>query len=192
MFRQAVEHLKAAATDDTHRVYARILCLQGYFSEGDERKQERYQQSLSIFEKLDEKGQDIRYERAAVLFFLGQVAQLSDPNDAMKFFQKSLRLFQDLNNRYWQAEVLHGIGLAKIYTGNLDEAQKNLERGLDISQELGDPRKIGLALNKLDYIARNRGDFEEAERLARQSLAIYETSGASSAMADGIANLGIV
>jgi len=43
----------------------------------------------------------------------------------------------------------------------------------------------------LDFIARKRGKFEEAERLARQALAIYKTIGDNLAIADGNGRLGV-
>jgi tetratricopeptide (TPR) repeat protein len=192
MFRQAAERLEAVATEDAPRVYARLLCTQGCFSDGDEGKQGLYQQSLAVIEVLDEEGQDIRYERALVQNFLGRVVVSSDLDEALRLYKDSLRLFHDLSNSYWMADVLTGIGAVYFINGDLDEAQKNYESSLKIYQEIGDPRKISQSLHTLPFIAMRQGKFEEAECLARQYLGIYETIGDYSAIANGNAELGVV
>jgi predicted ATPase len=192
MFRQAAEHLEAVATGDARRVYARLLCTQGYFTKGDEGKRERYQQSLAVFEVLDAEGQDIRYEKAQVLNYLGSTVKNADFNEALRYLKGSLRLYQNLSNSYWIADVFIQLGYVYIINGNLDEAQKYFERSLKTYQEIGDPRKITQSLQSLPFITIRQGKFEKAERLARQYLGIYEKIGDISAIANGNAVLGVV
>jgi predicted ATPase/DNA-binding SARP family transcriptional activator/Tfp pilus assembly protein PilF len=191
-FRQAADRFTTATTGDELRVYARLLSMLGYFSENNDQKKELYQQSLKIFNKLDEEGKDIRFEKALVQNFMGHVALPSDFDEAIRLYEQSLELFHDLSNRYWTAEGLLCLGDVYINKGDLDEAQKNLDRSLVIFQELGDPRRIALVLRNFDFIARRQGKFDEAERLARQILAIYKKIGDNTAIADGNEQLGEV
>jgi DNA-binding SARP family transcriptional activator/predicted ATPase len=201
VFREAAEHLKAMAEGDERRIYARLLCTQGFFTVGYEGKRELYQRSLAVLEELEEGGEDVRFEKALVQNYLGHLYDTGnqtflikkpDYDEALRLYKGSLRLFQELRNRYWMADVLQGIGIIYYMVGDLDEAQKNFERSLEIWQEIGDPMKVAENLNNLDVSARRQGNFEKAERLARQALAIYERIGDIFAIADAENDLGIV
>jgi predicted ATPase/DNA-binding SARP family transcriptional activator len=189
-FRQAADRFKTANTGGEFRVYARLLSMRGYFSENSEQKQAFYLQSLTILDKLDEEGKDIRYEKALVLNFMGHVALPSDFDEGIQLYEQSLELLQDLSNRYWTAEGLLCIGRAYQLKGDLDEAQKTLDRSLVLFQELGDPRRIAVVLNTLDMVARRQTKFDEAVSYARQVLAIYKTIGDNYAIAVGSEELG--
>ncbi|MDK2464857.1 MAG: tetratricopeptide repeat protein [Candidatus Korarchaeota archaeon] len=52
----------------------------------------------------------------------------------------------------------------------LSEADIALRRAAEIFEDLGDRRGVAITLHQLAMIAQDRGDYDEAERLYRQSL----------------------
>lgn len=66
-------------------------------------------------------------------------------------FQKALQYAIEENNKYFIAEIHHGIGEAFLRLGNLKEAQHHLEISLQIYQYLNNERKIlGLLVSIAD------------------------------------------
>jgi predicted ATPase/DNA-binding SARP family transcriptional activator len=189
-FRQASERFISGSSGDEERVYARLLSMQGYFTHGDEGKRYLFQQSLKVLDQLEVLEQDVRHEKAQVLNFMGDVASRSDFDESLRFYNRSLRLFKELGDRYWASDTLDGLGRTNYLWGKMVEAQEIHQQNLVVSKELGDLRKIAQILGELDYIFRRQGEFEKAEGVARERSTIYETIGDPSAIAEGQAEIG--
>jgi predicted ATPase/DNA-binding SARP family transcriptional activator len=190
-FRQAVECFDLESSRDELRVYARLISMQAHFSGENEIILNLYQQSLKILDKLDREGQDVRYEKAQTLNYLGFAAALSNFDQAIRFERDSLRLFKDLSDRYWIAQALYGLADTYFMWGRLDDAEKNYKLSMAVFKDLGDTRQIVVILGDIVYFYMRQSKFEKAERVARERLEICETTGDPSAIAEGQRWLGI-
>jgi len=76
--------------------------------------------------------------------------------------------------------------------GDLDEAERLLQRWLAISGRDKQSPDTAAALGNLGLIARKRGNLDEAEKLHRESLEIHRKLGRLGGQASGLGNLGLI
>lgn len=189
-FHQAAENFESATSVNERRVYARLLSLQGHCTYGDERKWQLYHQSLEVIKQLEELGRDVRYEKAWTLNIMGELASMSDFEGSLRFYRQSLRIFEQLGDRYWASHVLYGLGTTHYLWGKIEQALNYDQQSLAYFRELGDLRKIAHNLIQFEYIYDRQGEFEKAERIVRERLEIYERIGDPSLIAFGQGDLG--
>jgi tetratricopeptide (TPR) repeat protein len=142
-----------------------------------------------VLENLEGLGQEVRFEKAQVLNFMGKIAARRDLVESLRLHKQSLGLFKALGDRYWESDTLMEIGRNFHLWGRVKKAQEYLQRSLANFRELGDSRKIAENLLIFDWFFQRQGKFKEAERAARERLALFEMIGDRSAIADGQAEL---
>jgi predicted ATPase/DNA-binding SARP family transcriptional activator len=76
--------------------------------------------------------------------------------------------------RYLRARAQVRQGALLCWVGQFAQAQALLNSGLQTLREGGDPGDIALALNWLGMVRYQQDDYEEAGRLLREGLALYE------------------
>ena len=154
---------------------------------GDYREAERrYQQSLTIFEELGNRGGTANSSGQ-----LGILAQdRGDYPEAERRYQQSLTIFEELGNRAGMATSYHHLGNLAYLTGDYPEAERRYQQSLTISEELGNRAGTANSYHQLGMIAQARGDYREAERRYQQSLTIFEELGNQVGTATTISQLG--
>ena len=90
------------------------------------------------------------------------------------------------------AIALTRLGAAAIQLSRLDEAGQVLEESLEITRRLNDRWGIGNTLNYLGLLALASGEYERAESLMRESIALFEEDGDQILHASTLADLGYV
>jgi predicted ATPase/DNA-binding SARP family transcriptional activator len=70
------------------------------------------------------------------------------------------------------ADCLGGAGVIAAESGDLDAARKHLQRGLGYRRELGDERKVALALNNLGQLEEVEGHLDEAMALTAEAVSL--------------------
>ena len=70
------------------------------------------------------------------------------------------------------ARVLIGAGLLDTYLANIQEAQANLEQGVEVSRVAGDETALATGLYGLGFLAWGRGDYETVRRVADEGLTV--------------------
>ncbi|HET7078515.1 MAG TPA: tetratricopeptide repeat protein [Chloroflexia bacterium] len=97
---------------------------------------------------------------------------------AEKLFTESLAIFEQAGDRWWTAEVLQNLGVLVGNLGQIARGQQLCEQSLAIWREVGEPFwGMGRALHNLAALAMERGDYEQAEHLFEESLALGADSG---------------
>ena len=81
--------------------------------------------------------------------------------------------------RVWQ-----GTALVLEAGWSSPEAEEAYTRATELAEQLGDPRQLGLALYRLANMYEVRGDYQRAEKVIAQSLAIPERSAGAGILAD--------
>ena len=71
----------------------------------------------------------------------------------------------------------HNLGMLAQIRGDYDEAARQYQRALDISERLGDQAGTARQLYPLGILAQTRGDYDEAARQYQRSLDIIERLG---------------
>jgi predicted ATPase/transcriptional regulator with XRE-family HTH domain len=179
------------ASDEAKHVLAMLRAWQANFRrlQGDVVGAEQLlRQSLALLDYAST-SQDTRAERAFVLLQLGLVAEEGALEDARRFFEQSLALYQALERRWEVSQVLLWLGDLSRFQGAYAEARRHFHASLAIRTALGDRRGVAEVLIWDSNAAADSGQVEEAEALARQSYAIYEEFGDPANRAFGLGEL---
>jgi len=136
---------------------------------------------------------DYKKEMAAALHNLGVVYQhLGDLNQALKKYEESLRIAEELGDKSGIAYSLGQMGIVHYEQGSYAEAQKNYEEVLRLSKELGDKKSISITLHHLGIIHQYQGNYAEAIKKFEQSLKISQELGDKSGIANNLHQLGLI
>lgn len=88
------------------------------------------------------------------------------------------------------ARAYTNLGLVLLYRKDLDGAEREFSRSVDISRRIGDDFSLARALGNLALVPEARRDLDGAERLNLEALAIAQRIGAEKIVAGNLANLG--
>jgi tetratricopeptide (TPR) repeat protein len=105
-------------------------------------------------------------------------------------FEKSLALYQQVNNKEWIGGLYNNISLIYQARENYDLALNYLERSLVIAKDLGDIKARIINHNNLGFLYGYKGDFPSSMEHYRQSLKINEELGDSLGQANVFVALG--
>jgi predicted ATPase/class 3 adenylate cyclase len=131
--------------------------------------QSTLEKSLAIWRELDDK-----WWSAFVLDFLGITIRRQDQQASSRFFDESLRLAEETDEKWILAYSLWNRGENELYLKNLLEAQRLLDQCLEISQGLGDRMLQNEALRALGEISEARQEYTRAVDLYKESLSIVQ------------------
>ncbi|HLO32067.1 MAG TPA: serine/threonine-protein kinase [Anaerolineales bacterium] len=99
-------------------------------------------------------------------------AQIGKAQKALEYFDKSLEIFQEINDRQGLGAVQGNLGSAYAQLGKVNEALGYFEQDLAIARELGDRRREAITLGNLGEVYRNLGDVRRAIDYHEQRLEI--------------------
>jgi len=131
--------------------------------------QSTLEKSLTIWRELGD-----TWWSAFVLDFLGITMRRQDQQASSRFFDESLRLAEETNEKWILAYSLWNKGENELYLKNLLEAQSLLDQCLEISQSLGDRMLQNEALRALGEIAEAKQEYTRAVDLYKESLSIVQ------------------
>ena len=90
------------------------------------------------------------------------------------------------------ADALNSAGFLARHHGDFDRGYAFINRSLEISRRLGDPKRISDAQANLGYIVLQEERFEEAEQLYAASLAISRDIDNQQGIADALSHLALI
>ena len=91
-------------------------------------------------------------------------------SNAFNYFQQSLEIREQVNDRPGLAKTLNNLGTSYLYSGRLDMARDYFERSLTISEELNDANEIANSLLRIGTIYKHKGQYDRALNYLNQSL----------------------
>ena len=129
--------------------------------------------------------------RARALNWAGIFASKQGDNEGAKtLFERSLRIWQALNDRRGMGSVLSNQGLLAYDQGDYRAARVLHEQSLAIDRELDDRWGIAVSLIHLSGLAMMQGDYAAARALNDESLAIFRESGDRAQTANALRHMG--
>jgi predicted ATPase/DNA-binding CsgD family transcriptional regulator len=155
-------------------IWSRVLAWESHFAREATKKRELLVRSQRLLDRAAQSGQDTRSEQAFIFLEMSDTAGYRDFEEALRFGNLGLDLFQKLNNRWGEAKVLAMQGATHNFRGEYDLALDCLRSSLEISEQLDDTINIAESTQHLGIAAKHRGHFEEAESLQRQSLRLFQ------------------
>lgn len=103
---------------------------------------------------------------------LNAARRIWDP--AIDHYRQAIAIFRLHGEQIQVGRSLNSMGDAYRYMRNWDAAEKCFTRSLEILEEAHYPRPVAIAKRSMSTIYRQRGQFEEAEKLCRAALATLE------------------
>ena len=116
---------------------------------------------------------------ARILLYRAFVANYeSDYKTGAESAQQALEAYTKASDPIGAAQARNALGIAAMYTGEYDEAERLFGNALETYRERNDERGVAVALHNLGEIASEcRFDFALAQGLFEQSLAIFQRLG---------------
>ena len=152
---------------------SRIMAWEaGYIEEVVERESV-LAKSEQILARAAQLGWDTRAEEAEIRLGKVYAAGNQDRSLAIEEGRRALALFQEVGNRWGQAETSRVMGVNYLFLGAFAEAKRRLGESLAILEELDDKRNIAKTTTDLGLVAQHQGNYEEAETLHRQGLKLH-------------------
>lgn len=111
---------------------------------------------------------------------------------AEQFFQESLRLSREIDDKFWICRSVGGLGSVKNRQGDLNQAKIFTEEALAIARELNDITQISNRLNSLGEIARIQEDYDAARDFYEQALILAKQESLKSSITVFTTNLAAV
>jgi predicted ATPase len=167
---------KRSASQPANRLCAlsKVLAWRAWFVGDRQVISELLQESLALLDRPELADLDVRSERAFVLQTMVRKGPLLDYEEVRRLGQQCLALYEALDDRASMALALESWGWSADRYSHLEEASQYYERAVTIRETLGDQLGTASLLKYRSWCLVPLGQFEDAERCARQSLAIRE------------------
>ncbi len=93
-------------------------------------------------------------------------------DEAATRYEEAIRRFEKLGDRRWVAVNKGQLGHVRLLQARYAEALAICAEARDIFEGLGEPRSVATAWHQMGIVHREAGQYDQAERAYRQSLAI--------------------
>jgi predicted ATPase len=115
--------------------------------------------------------------------------RLGNLTEAVAICQKSVDLYQKIEEIPGQARALNNLANAYSDLGAWQQASEAYHKSLDVNQQIGNIQEQGFIANNLATIHLDRGEWDEAARLFKESNEIWKQLGAALPDAVTMSNL---
>jgi tetratricopeptide (TPR) repeat protein len=155
---------------------------------------ETAEQGRELLRELEQAGQDVRSEIALAVLHQARITHYycNDPLEVKEQYEKSVALYEELDDRWGLARALSALGWIVEHLGNYERAEELCSRSLAIRRALGDQRGMADAMLNLGIIAWVQGHLDEADSYLRESVGIYRALDDWTRMARTLKNMGEV
>jgi len=116
----------------------------------------------------------------------------SDYNQALEYYQKSLKIKEEISDKRGIAGSLNNIGMIYSRQGDYPKALEIYQRSLKIVEEISDNEVIASILTNIGKIYKNQSDYPKALEYYQRSLKISEEISDKGGMASTLNNLGSI
>lgn len=125
------------------------------------------------------------------LFNLGKkYDSLQNYQQALPMFEKSLAIYEIIEERHKAGDCLNYAGVIYYYQGDLSKALACFEKSLNAYKQIGYKKGISSLLNNIGSIHNYRGNYPKAVEYYKQAVVIQEELGDKKIAAITIQNIG--
>ncbi len=175
---------------DALLVKAEILL---YFGKSEECREELEECENLLKELQKEQFSEIKLREASILYQKGCLFFLEgDLDKSLSFFERSLKLYEQLDNKQKSANTLSNIGVSYTIKGDHNRSFDYYQQSIKIREEIGD--KTGLAESYRNYgvYYHHKEEFHLSFEFLRKGLALREEMGDQIGIAQTLNTLGVV
>jgi len=128
--------------------------------------------------------------RVNALLEVAKIYKKANPDSALDYCRKALKLSAALNFKKGISSAHHGIGFYNFSKGNYDLTLLHYDSSLRISRELKDSGKIAGALNNIARVYEAKGDHEKSLKYYLESVKLAELIQSKAGIATACLNIG--
>jgi tetratricopeptide (TPR) repeat protein len=133
---------------------------------------ERFEEAENELDHVESK------ERARALHGLATIAlEQGEYEQAREEFEESLRIEQEIGNRFGEAATWHNLASIALSQGEYKRARKEFEEAMQIDQEIENRSGEASTRHQLASIAMDQGEFERARKEFEEALEIRQEIG---------------
>ncbi len=143
----------------------------------------KYNESLEVIvqgeKELDELAQEqplmVMQRKPTILLMKGSIYwRKGELDQAFKYCQQSLTLYEKIGNQRLIADALSNLGIISRDKGDLDQALIYCQRSLALQEKIGHTQAIATTLNNIGIIYRDKGGLNQALEYYKQSIAYFK------------------
>ena len=138
------------------------------------------------------KDADDRITAEAYIKFGEILYRKGEVKEALEYFEDAHERCIRYDYKKEQGRSANDIGLAFHTFGNLEEAKRWLNDGLDIRKAIGDDEGIAISLNNIGTVFQAQGDLPGALKQHEESLKSYKEIGDKTGIATLLGNIGAI
>ncbi|MFN3195336.1 MAG: adenylate/guanylate cyclase domain-containing protein [Chlorobiota bacterium] len=154
--------------------------------------QELYEKAYDIYDNLPQTV-EIKKSKASILGNIGfMYRNQSDYPKALDYYQKSLLIFEEINNKQGIAANLGNIGTIYDYQGDFDRALEYYNKAMDLKKELKDKNGEAALLANIGLVYYFKADYDKALNNFVLSREFYEEVGNLNGQASNLGNIGLI
>lgn len=146
------------------KMMSRLGAYQRFIGEFDS-AQAILQESLKLARELK-----VNEEVAYALYQLGAVRP--DVDDSPEMWQEAFQIAESINHGWLIAEISNWMAFYNFQVGDIDQAIRWLERGMEERRRLQDSYGLAIILTNLGFIQMQRGDLLKAKEFLTEALEI--------------------
>jgi tetratricopeptide (TPR) repeat protein len=168
-----VQSLVATASlvsPDSLRLWAKALAGQIGITASDVTALQLFEQSLKVLERPELADQDIRGDRAFVLFGGGRRMVIMNRQDARPLLEQSVEIYRELNRPRGITWGLNRLGQSYTHSGTPESGLIPVKEALLIAQQHGYVGEMALSKIIMGWIYATSGQLDEAERVQREAI----------------------
>ncbi len=113
-----------------------------------------------------------------------------DIDEAMNYFNQSVKLYGEITDKKGLANTLNNIGAIHDNQGDIAKALDYFSQSLNLLEEIGDKKGVAASLNNIGFIYSNQGNNKEALEYYNKSLKIREEIDDQKGIANSLSNIG--
>ncbi len=113
-----------------------------------------------------------------------------DIGEAMDYFHRSVKLYEEINDKKGLAHTLNNIGAIHDNQGDIAKALDYFSKSLNLLEEIGDKKGVAASLNNIGFIYSNQGNTNEALEYYHKSLKIREEIDDKKGISNSLSNIG--
>ena len=174
---------------DTNKVFNLCKVIRQYSNIGE------YANALSYGKEANELAIKLKYKKGIALsdYYIGIIYNMqADYNKAFEFYNKSLKVSQEIGDKNAIVSCYTGIGIINEEQANYTKALEYHLKALKISEELVDKRKIANSYNNIAVVYETLSNFDKALEYNYKALKIRLEIGDKDGIGASYGNIGIV
>lgn len=129
-----------------------------------ETKESLIDKAIEMLEPQDISELAFAYNTKGITYLFGEKI-----SESLKYFESSLKYYEQLNDSIGQAKVLHNLGFAYSMLGSFEHSKSTYERSIKHAESAGKYPYI-MTYNNIAIIYNYSGDFNEARNFAEKAL----------------------